>query len=77
MAIVIDEGITAIGAACFKNCSNIVSVTIPDTLEEIQYGAFSGCSGIRGDIYIPSGVKVIASSAAFSARSASTFRMDS
>ena len=36
------EGITAIGASCFKD-SNVTSVTIPSTVTSIQSKAFSDC----------------------------------
>ena len=41
--VVVGEGITSVSYASFKNCYNITSVTLPDSLEEIGGYAFNGC----------------------------------
>ena len=35
-----------IGSRAFANCENIVSITVPDSVEYIDYGAFYGCSAL-------------------------------
>ncbi len=40
----------------FSNCTNLSSVTLPDSLETMMYGAFSGCSGLK-KINIPKNVR--------------------
>lgn len=42
----------------FKNCVHITSITIPDTIENIDEGAFEGCTSITS-ITIPSSVQRI------------------
>ena len=56
--IVIEDGVTSIGAYAFYNCQNIVSVTIPNSVSSIGYRAFSGCSGLTS-ITIPNSVSSI------------------
>ncbi len=38
--------VTAIGNRAFQGCSNLTSLTIPNTLSSIKTGAFSGCSAL-------------------------------
>lgn len=38
--IIIEEGVTGIGAEAFKNCINVKSITLPETLVTIGNGAF-------------------------------------
>lgn len=40
ISIVIEEGITSIGDMCFRNLSNVTSVSLPSTLIRIGKGAF-------------------------------------
>ncbi len=42
--VVIEEGITRIGANAFSNCRDIVNVTIPNTVTEIGESAFACCN---------------------------------
>ena len=62
MDCVIPEGVTKIGAYCFKNYSYLLSVTIPDSVTSIGDHAFSGCSRL-GKITIPDSVTSIGDSA--------------
>lgn len=48
-------GVRGIGLNVFYNCTNLTKVQLPDTLEEIWYGAFDGCTGLT-DIIIPDSV---------------------
>jgi hypothetical protein len=43
-SIIISSGIEKIDWFAFKNCPNLVSVTIPDTVNSIGYGAFDNSS---------------------------------
>ena len=49
--VVINSGVTSIGAYAFYNYTNLTSVTIPDSVTTIGNYAFSGCSGLTG-VYI-------------------------
>ena len=42
-AIVFDKDVIRIGLDAFKNCSRLTSITIPDSVVEIETGAFYGC----------------------------------
>ena len=44
-------------------CTGLKSVIIGENVETIGGGAFSGCTGIVGEIVVPEGVKVIGQSA--------------
>lgn len=41
----IAEGITSVYG--FKNCNNLVSVQLPDSLNKVEYDAFSGCTSLQ------------------------------
>ena len=57
-AVVLDEGITAIGANAFRGCSSISSVCVlPSTLISIGSAAFSGCTSMRGDLSLPANLR--------------------
>ena len=57
--VVIKSGVTNIGRAAFAFYdSNLTSVTIPNSVTSIGYGAFGGCSGINS-ITIPNSVTSI------------------
>ncbi|MBR0414838.1 MAG: fibronectin type III domain-containing protein [Clostridia bacterium] len=46
-AVIIDEGITAIGTMLFYNCSGVKEVTLPASLTSIDADAFEGCDAIQ------------------------------
>ncbi|MGN0179028.1 MAG: leucine-rich repeat domain-containing protein [Monoglobaceae bacterium] len=56
--IIVEEGITYIGANAFKNMSDVTEVSLPSTLEIIGPGAFYGCGALKS-IDIPASVKSI------------------
>lgn len=45
--VVIQPGATTIGYSVFEGCTNLTSVTIPDTVTRIERGAFMGCTGLE------------------------------
>ena len=45
--VVIEDGVTAVGALAFNSCSNLTSVTIPDSVTSIGGFAFNGCSSLE------------------------------
>ena len=51
-------GLTSIGESTFYNCSNLTSVTIPESVTSIGDDAFNGCS-LLASINIPSSVNSI------------------
>jgi hypothetical protein len=61
-AVVIEDGITSIGAKSFAWCTGITSVTVKGSVVGIGDNAFYGCSGLT-TITIPDGVTVIGNSA--------------
>ncbi|MCD8017444.1 MAG: leucine-rich repeat domain-containing protein, partial [Oscillospiraceae bacterium] len=44
--VVIEDGVTSIGAYAFYNCSSLTSVVIPETVTSIESCAFSGCTSL-------------------------------
>ena len=44
--LVLEEGVTSICAAAFRDCVNLTSVTLPSSLSYIGFYAFDGCTGL-------------------------------
>ncbi len=49
--LIVPEGVTSIGQWAFYAHENMVSVTLPSTLDTIEYGVFEGCSNLRRTIF--------------------------
>ena len=56
--LVILDGTTSIQDSAFRNCSSLISATIPDSVTSIGAYAFSGCSGLTS-VTIPDSVTSI------------------
>lgn len=56
--IVINEGLTYTGNYMFKECTNLISVTLPESLTELGYSMFDECKNLT-DISIPNTVTKI------------------
>lgn len=56
--IVIDSGITHIGAQCFQYCSNVKTVSLPYTVTSIGKAAFYKCGSLR-EIELPGNLSVL------------------
>lgn len=69
--VVIEEGITSIGAGAFYNCVNLESIKIPDSLKIIGFAPFENCNSITS-ITIPSNVTFIAEGAFYSCKKLSS-----
>lgn len=57
-SVVVEKGVTNIGAAAFIGCNNLLSVTLQDSVTSIDKYAFSNCTSLKS-IGIPDGVKSI------------------
>lgn len=57
-SVVVENGVTKIGAQAFADCANISSVLLPNTLTAIGEGAFYGCASLK-NITLPSGIQNI------------------
>ena len=60
--IVIENGVTIIGAYAFYNCENIESVSIPASVTKIGTASFKYCENLKS-LVIPEGVKIISEEA--------------
>lgn len=54
--------VTAIAEDAFRECTNLISVTIPDSVTKIDEDAFEDCTGLV-EVIIPDSVKEIGESA--------------
>ncbi|MBR6200368.1 MAG: leucine-rich repeat domain-containing protein [Spirochaetales bacterium] len=59
--LVIPDGVTSISE--FTGCKHITSVSIPDSVTWIDSNAFAGCTGLTGELRLPSKMDYIGSSA--------------
>ena len=69
--ILVDEGVTYIGGAAFRNFEMLSKVELPNTIETIGGGAFSGCVALSS-FTIPSSVIEIGDNAFFDCDSLSS-----
>ncbi len=46
-SVVIEDGVTTIGACAFLDCSNLTSIVIGDSVESINFSAFSYCDNLE------------------------------
>ena len=53
------KDVTALNYCALYYCNNIETLTIPDGVEYIDTDAFTGCSGLKGELTIPNSVKSI------------------
>ena len=56
--VIVELGVTSIGGNAFNNCTSLVEVTLPNSIDIIGYYAFYYCISLT-DIDIPESVSVI------------------
>ena len=52
---VVEQGVTSLGLAAFRECVNLTDISLPDSLTHIGYQALSGCYSLTG-VTIPDSV---------------------
>ena len=57
-SLVLEEGITTIGNAAFRECKNLTTINIPDSCWFISGYAFAGCDNLQ-NVEIPASVEEI------------------
>ena len=73
--LIIDEGVTSIGARAFQGCSNLSNVQLPNSLISIDSEAFYNCRSLT-NITIPNGVSKINHSAFESCTNLTSFNVN-
>ncbi len=74
VAATINSG-AEIASETFKNCTNLTSITIADTVTTIGAGAFNGCTALQS-IKLPSSIKTIGESAFYNCTALSTITLN-
>ena len=49
--IKINQGVTSILNEMFENCSNLISISIPFSINQIEENSFSNCSSLKSVDY--------------------------
>jgi len=52
------EPVTALAPGCFRDCSELTTIVLPDSIVRIGREAFAGCTKLRG-LYLPQGTETI------------------
>lgn len=56
--VIIESGVTSVGGAAFRNCTNLTTVSLPSSVRVIFTSAFEGCSSLNS-INLPEGLESI------------------
>lgn len=57
-SVIINEGVTSVGACAFQNCTAVTLVELPDSLEYMGSNAFENCDSLKS-MELPVGIKTI------------------
>ncbi|MCR4665459.1 MAG: leucine-rich repeat protein [Paludibacteraceae bacterium] len=66
--VILPDGITKIGLAAFKNCTNLTAINIPEGVKGIESNTFNGCTSLE-NIVLPQSVSFIRSYAFYNCAS--------
>lgn len=72
--IVIEEGITDVGAHALRNFDNVTEIRMPDSLKRIGSFAFAECGSLT-ELNIPAGVEWIETGISWNSQNLSVFRV--
>jgi len=61
-SVVDGQTVTAIAPGCFRDCTDLTTIVLPDTVTRIGPEAFAGCTALRG-LPLPVGTETIGSDA--------------
>ena len=51
-SVVIEKGVTSIGAGTFEYCANITSIEIPNSVTNIEFWAFYNCTSLASKQFL-------------------------
>lgn len=54
----VEYTVTEIGSSAFSGCTALTSISLPESIERIEYGAFSGCVLLK-EINLPRNIKYV------------------
>lgn len=74
--VTIEEGVVSIGTMAFQGCTNITSVSFPETLDFIDSSAFHSCESLK-NIVLPSNITKLGNYAFFGCETAGDFSLPS
>lgn len=74
-SVVVPDGVTRLGYACFTECANLEKVVLPKTLESIGRSCFAHCTSLTS-IALPGSLKVLSRDCFAGCKALTTVKME-